>query len=172
MAKPKTGEVEALREGGRLSESGRSSGAGRGGGRASSEAEAPTRLEPADRPGASGHRFGPDLACSECGIQWDAHQREPKPCKTETSTDAFTRRPVVSESAPKVPKGTPPAVPKEASPASSASDSASTPRASVRDHAGVTPAVLAPSTPVPSSGSEDASGVNEGIDSKESSTAS
>jgi hypothetical protein len=150
-----------------LSESGRSSGAGRGGGRASSAAEAPTRLEPADRPGASGHRFGPDLACSECGIQWDAHQREPKPCKTETSTDAFTRRPVVSESAPKVPKGTPAAAPQGASPPNSAADFSSTSRPDVRDHAGGTPAV-----PAPSSGSEDASGVNEGIDSKESSTGS
>ncbi len=46
-----------------------------------------------DRPGASGHRFGPDLTCSECGILWDVHQRDPKPCKTETLRDAFARRP-------------------------------------------------------------------------------
>lgn len=48
-----------------------------------------------ERPGASGHRFGPDLACSECGILWDLHQREPKPCKTEAAGDAFARRPAV-----------------------------------------------------------------------------
>ena len=47
----------------------------------------------ADRPGASGHRFGPDLACSECGILWDVHQREPKPCKTDVAPDVFGRRP-------------------------------------------------------------------------------
>jgi len=46
-----------------------------------------------ERPGASGHRFGPDLACSECGILWDVHQREPKPCKIEKVADAFARRP-------------------------------------------------------------------------------
>ncbi len=46
-----------------------------------------------DRPGASGHRFGPELACSECGILWDVHQREPKPCRTEPVPDAFARRP-------------------------------------------------------------------------------
>jgi hypothetical protein len=46
-----------------------------------------------DRPGASGHRFGPDLACSECGILWDVHQRDPKPCQTQAMQDAFARRP-------------------------------------------------------------------------------
>ena len=50
-------------------------------------------MDPADRPGASGHRFGPDLACSECGIQWDAHQREPAPCAKEDASEAFLRRP-------------------------------------------------------------------------------
>ena len=47
----------------------------------------------ADRPGASGHRFGPDLACSECGILWDTPQRDPAPCQTATVRDAFARRP-------------------------------------------------------------------------------
>jgi hypothetical protein len=51
------------------------------------------RIEAADRPGASGHRFGPDLECSECGLPWDAHQREPRPCRTESPPDAFARRP-------------------------------------------------------------------------------
>jgi len=46
-----------------------------------------------DRPGASGHRFGPELTCSECGILWDVHQREPKPCKTDVVADVFARRP-------------------------------------------------------------------------------
>ena len=56
---------------------------------------AAAKSEGADRPGASGHRFGPELACSECGIAWDVHQREPKPCKTEVPAepDAFARRP-------------------------------------------------------------------------------
>lgn len=64
--------------------------------RSSAEREAagaPRKPDPTDRPGASGHRFGPDLACSECGILWDVHQREPSPCKTEAATDAFSRRP-------------------------------------------------------------------------------
>lgn len=51
--------------------------------------------EPGDRPGASGHRFGPDLACSECGVQWDAHQRDPRPCSVESRQDVFMRRPPV-----------------------------------------------------------------------------
>ena len=60
-----------------------------------SKLSAPSKLEPSERPGASGHRFGPDLACSECGIQWDVHQREPHPCKTDLDdeADAFLRRP-------------------------------------------------------------------------------
>jgi hypothetical protein len=52
-----------------------------------------TRIEPVDRPTASGHRFGPDLACSECGIHWDEHQRDPHPCRTQPSVGAFERRP-------------------------------------------------------------------------------
>ena len=52
-------------------------------------------MDPADRPAASGHRFGPDLACSECGIQWDAHQREPAPCGKQEASDVFLRRPAV-----------------------------------------------------------------------------
>ncbi len=32
------------------------------------------------RPPASGHRFGPDLICSECGISWEQHQSRPNPC--------------------------------------------------------------------------------------------
>ena len=54
-------------------------------------------MDPADRPGASGHRFGPDLACSECGMQWDAHQRSPEPCAKDEMSDAFLRRPVVED---------------------------------------------------------------------------
>jgi len=46
-----------------------------------------------NRPGASGHRFGPDLGCSECGILWDVHQRDPKPCETVAMRNAFARRP-------------------------------------------------------------------------------
>lgn len=43
----------------------------------------PVRNAPDDpkiRPGAGGHRFGPDLQCSECGQKWDAHQQHPEPC--------------------------------------------------------------------------------------------
>jgi len=56
---------------------------------------APRGMDPADRPGASGHRFGPDLACSECGMHWDAHQREPVPCAKDAPGDLFLRRPVL-----------------------------------------------------------------------------
>ncbi len=33
-----------------------------------------------ERPTASGHRFGPELDCQECGRMWDDHQREPSIC--------------------------------------------------------------------------------------------
>ena len=36
--------------------------------------------EAVSRPGAEGHRFGPDLSCSECGVTWDAHQVDPQKC--------------------------------------------------------------------------------------------
>jgi hypothetical protein len=42
-----------------------------------------------DRPSASGHRFGPDLSCSECGITWDEHQAEPGPCDKSAGTPAI-----------------------------------------------------------------------------------
>ena len=78
---------EPRREGiGQLSESG-DRGTGSGGAGDASKRDA------VDRPGASGHRFGPDLACSECGILWDDHQRDPRPCATDDELDAFTRRP-------------------------------------------------------------------------------
>lgn len=32
------------------------------------------------RPAAGGHRFGPNLECSECGRSWDDHQNDPSPC--------------------------------------------------------------------------------------------
>jgi hypothetical protein len=51
------------------------------------------REESTDRPTASGHRFGPDLSCSECGIGWDEHQRNPLPCKIEVTPNVFSRRP-------------------------------------------------------------------------------
>ena len=54
--------------------------------------------DPADRPGASGHRFGPGLVCSECGIRWDAHQRSPHPCSIDLPADPFARRPRPSAS--------------------------------------------------------------------------
>ena len=66
------------------------SGAARG---SASAGKSAGKNDASDRPGASGHRFGPDLACSECGILWDVHQRDPKPCQTEAMRDAFARRP-------------------------------------------------------------------------------
>jgi hypothetical protein len=55
--------------------------------------------EPSDRPGAAGHRFGPRLVCSECGIRWDVHQRDQKPCLVASPAvppdDPFARRPVL-----------------------------------------------------------------------------
>jgi len=63
----------------------------------SAENGAESSIAPADRPAASGHRFGPDLACSECGMQWEAHQREPAPCATDEPEDAFLRRPDASD---------------------------------------------------------------------------
>lgn len=36
---------------------------------------------PTIRPDAGGHRFGPDLQCSECGRGWNDHQHEPAPCE-------------------------------------------------------------------------------------------
>ncbi len=69
-------------------------------------------IDPADRPGASGHRFGPDLACSECGIHWDEHQKEPAPCvkdepATSSPTAAFLRRPPVALAADPTPANDP-----------------------------------------------------------------
>ena len=59
-----------------------------------------SQIESTDRPGASGHRFGPDLACSECGISWEEHQRDPSPCRTKSiAADAFERRPEVDPDA-------------------------------------------------------------------------
>ena len=51
------------------------------------------------RPSASGHRFGPDLACAECGITWEAHQKQPVQCST-----AATSRERDSKSGPDVPE--------------------------------------------------------------------
>ncbi len=40
-----------------------------------------------DRPTARGHRFGPDLTCSECGLSWEEHQATPGPCKKVTAIE-------------------------------------------------------------------------------------
>ena len=49
--------------------------------------------EPASRPGAEGHRFGPDLSCSECGVTWEAHQNDPQKCVDEcVDTEESTLR--------------------------------------------------------------------------------
>lgn len=54
----------------------------------------PDPTELAERPRASGHRFGPGLVCSECGTRWDAHQRKPEPCVAPDLPDPFARRPI------------------------------------------------------------------------------
>ena len=105
---------------------------------ASQEGAAP--VEPGDRPGASGHRFGPDLACSECGIHWDAHQRQPAPCVKDEPGDVFLRRPAVDQPAARgaaaaTPSPSPsaaaaPAAPPAAAPEASSSSSASAQAAS------------------------------------------
>lgn len=74
-----------------MGERGRGDGRKRaGGGPAEGEAGV---ADPADRPGASGHRFGPRLVCSECGLRWEVHQRDPKPCVSVPPPDPFDRRP-------------------------------------------------------------------------------
>lgn len=78
--------------GGRGGRGGRG-GSGAAGSPAGGKSTGAAKNDAADRPGASGHRFGPDLACSECGIPWDVHQRDPKPCQTKALQDAFARRP-------------------------------------------------------------------------------
>jgi hypothetical protein len=40
-----------------------------------------------DRPTARGHRFGPDLTCSECGLSWEEHQASPGPCTKVTGNE-------------------------------------------------------------------------------------
>jgi hypothetical protein len=74
-----------------MGERGRGDGRKRAGGSAP-EGE-PAGPDPADRPGASGHRFGPGLVCSECGLRWDVHQRDPHPCVSVPPPDPFERRP-------------------------------------------------------------------------------
>lgn len=66
--------------------------------------------DPADRPGASGHRFGPGLVCSECGVRWDAHQRSPHPCTVDLPHDPFARRPLPPAPVESTRRSRPPAV--------------------------------------------------------------
>ena len=75
-----------------MGERGRGDGRKRSGGGAPPASE-PPGSDPGDRPGASGHRFGPGLVCSECGLRWDAHQRAPRPCVSASPPDPFDRRP-------------------------------------------------------------------------------
>jgi hypothetical protein len=70
----------------------------------------PTRIgnvsmsEVVSRPGAKGHRFGPDLSCSECGVTWDAHQVDPRDCLDEINSDSPLDRDTKIESAASKPK--------------------------------------------------------------------
>lgn len=43
------------------------------------------KLNPKIRPEAGGHRFGPDLQCTECGRYWEEHQQQPRPCSDSAS---------------------------------------------------------------------------------------
>lgn len=43
------------------------------------------KVEGKNRPTAWGHRFGPELLCSECGLTWDQHQADPGPCGRQHS---------------------------------------------------------------------------------------
>ena len=45
------------------------------------------KADPEIRPGAGGHRFGPDLQCNECGRNWDEHQHDPSPCSEAADSD-------------------------------------------------------------------------------------
>ncbi len=74
-----------------MGERGRGEGRKRAGGE--TPGSEPAGADPGDRPGASGHRFGPGLVCSECGLRWDAHQRDPRPCVSAPVPDPFDRRP-------------------------------------------------------------------------------
>jgi hypothetical protein len=51
------------------------------------------------RPGAGGHRFGPDLQCGECGRNWDEHQRDPRPCADDPVDDGVVVAALPVESA-------------------------------------------------------------------------
>ena len=42
-------------------------------------------IEGTSRPGAAGHRFGPGLKCTECGVSWDEHQQAPRACEGSPS---------------------------------------------------------------------------------------
>ena len=48
-------------------------------------------IDGTSRPGAAGHRFGPGLHCTECGVSWDEHQEAPRRCE---GASAKVRAPV------------------------------------------------------------------------------
>ncbi len=73
-----------------------------------------SHVEATDRPAASGHRFGPDLVCTECGMGWDQHQRDPHPCSTELEANAFDRRPEAVDVPPARPGSAPSPAPRPA----------------------------------------------------------
>jgi len=70
-----------------------------------------SQIEGTSRPGAAGHRFGPGLQCTECGITWDEHQQAPRACegaaaKARASEDAAeSERSAPSDSRTKSPEG-------------------------------------------------------------------
>lgn len=43
-----------------------------------------------------GHRFGPDLVCSECGTDWELHQLEQKACEPKGKTESPEPTPLCS----------------------------------------------------------------------------
>lgn len=55
-------------------------------------------VEGKKRPTAWGHRFGPDLQCSECGLSWDAHQSDPQQCSRREELSVVSEDVEVCES--------------------------------------------------------------------------
>ncbi len=51
------------------------------------------KVEGKNRPTAWGHRFGPELLCSECGLTWEQHQTDPGPCATHIPKPVDERPP-------------------------------------------------------------------------------
>jgi hypothetical protein len=56
-----------------------------------------SQIEGTSRPGAAGHRFGPGLQCTECGVSWDQHQQAPRDCQGAAAKARALEDPVEPE---------------------------------------------------------------------------